>query len=309
MKIDNNKVDIISSGGDLELGGVDFDKAMLEIMSDKYLQETGGNLYDENDKDIQHELLLGAEEAKKKLSIKDSTVIKLGGNNGKMKITISRDEFEQAVADKIEHAEIIIENLLEEEGVNLTVENIDKILLVGGSTRMPMVHESIKKIFNKDPAKDVNVDTAIALGAALQAGIEWSKQGETVPGNISSMDVAEITNHSFGTKILVSEELDTHKNSIIIKKNTKIPCSKTSAFQTAHDNQTGLNSEITQGEGEDIDLVNIIDTVRLELPSGRAAGQPIDITYSFDKNGMMHCLIKDVNTGNSVEKENIISVS
>ena len=114
-----------------------------------------------------------------------------------------------------------------------------------------------------------------------------------------TLKIKDVANHSYGTITLNNGGLN--ENTIIIQKNTPLPCVQADQFFTIEDNQEGVNGEITQGEGDDPDYVNVIETIILDLPSGRPAGQPIKVTYSYDENQLMHCKIVDINSGNTVE--------
>jgi molecular chaperone DnaK len=292
MDIQSDTINILLSGGDEFLGGVDFDQSMLEIMSDKYQEACGGDLYETEEEKYTNLLL--AEDIKKSLSVKDIIHKKLIGSKGRVKVSISRLEFEEKTADLVLRAELKIEELLnEKEGVDkIKPEDIDTILLVGGSTRMPMISKSIQKIFNKEPNVSVNVDTAIAEGAAIKAKILLAKKGETVPAEIKT--VTGSATRGYGTFALINGE---RKNVIIIEKNTPIPCKNTESFCTDSNGQEGVDVEITEGESENIEDVTVIDEFTMQLPGGRPAGQLIDITYSYDDNQIMHCLIQDISSG------------
>jgi molecular chaperone DnaK len=292
MDIQSDGINILLSGGDELLGGVDFDQKMLEIMSDKYKEACGGELCATEEE--KHTNLLLAEDIKKSLSIKDIIHKKLIGSEGRVKVSISKSEFEEKTADLVLRAELKIEELLnEKEGVEtIKPEDIDTILLVGGSTRMPMISKSIQEIFNKEPNVSVNVDTAIAEGAAIKAKIILASMGENVPGEIKT--VTGSATRGYGT---FSLDAGGEKNTIIIEKNMPIPCENTETFYTVSDGQEGVDVEITEGESESREDVIVIDKFTMQLPGGRPAGQPVEITYSYDDNQIMHCLIKDINTG------------
>ncbi|MHC4952677.1 MAG: Hsp70 family protein, partial [Planctomycetota bacterium] len=178
--------------------------------------------------------------------------------------------------------------------------DIDGILLVGGSTRIPAVRAMLEKKFGQPPITGVNPDEAVALGAAIQAGVLMGEQGlstlpEEAKTHLSRTRIRDVTNHSFGTLALMDVHGTTRlRNSIIIPKNRPIPTSLTDTFFTTSDNQEVIECVITQGEDEDPEFVRRVVEGQMQLPAGRPAGRPIEITYSYDANGRMACVFKDV---------------
>ncbi len=305
-------IDIVASSGDHHLGGVDFDQAMLELMEEKYKAVKGGELY--SDEASRHEFLLDAEKLKKSLSARSSVKEKLVGDNGKAIIEFTQQEFEAKISTYISKTELLVEQVLDES--DSEPEDIDYILLVGGSTRIPAIKKSIKKMMGKEPIVAVNVDEAVSLGAALKAGMVMVQNNPqnvsaAITDEMSTISVTDVANHSYGTISLSYDEVlqkEVLKNSILIKKNTPLPCSETQTFYTISDNQQALEIEITQGEDTDPDFVNIIHKEDMELPANRPASQPIEITYSYDENQMMKCTFKDINAGSIKEIDVQLSI-
>lgn len=298
---DGKDIKIIASSGDHHLGGVDFDQAMLELMEEKYKNENGGSLY--SDEETKYDMLLEAEDLKKSLSSRESKKIKLNGDNGKATIEFTQQEFEEKLSTYISRTELLVEQALHE--ANSEPEDIDYVLLVGGSTRIPAFKKSIKNLMNKEPISAVNVDEAVALGAAIRAGIIMVKENPdrvstTVANEVNSISIVDVANHSYGT---ISRTFDetlqqyTLKNSILIKKNTPLPCSETQTFYTIYEGQDGIDISITQGEDTDPDFVEKIHDEAMDLPANRPEGQPVEFTYIYDENQMMKCIFKDINSG------------
>ena len=162
----------------------------------------------------------------------------------------------------------------------------------------------------------VNVDEAVALGAAIKAGLVLVKENPstvstTIANEMKTLNVGDVANQSYGAITLsYNEKLgrDVEVNSIILKKNTPLPASMSDTFYTHSEGQEAVLIKITQGEGTDPDFVDTIDTIELDLPSNRPAGQPIEIKYSYDENQIMHCEVKDVNSGKVASKKIDLSV-
>lgn len=306
IKAIGNDVEVLSSEGLQELGGKDFDKKILEIVSKKFKSATGKEFnthdygFSEND----------AEELKKSLSSVTEKKIRLVGQDIQpTSISITRVEFEEAISTYIAQSEMLCETVLVEAGVSTS--DIRDIFLAGGSSRIPLVKKMLQKIFNKEPVVSGNPDEAIALGAAIYAGYktEKTKLNTLQVQAVSSMKFQEVAPAYFGTISIDSMKREdgilVNRNNIIIHKNEKIPCSKAESFYTAHDNQTTVSCDITQSPTPETDprFVRIIWTGQLKLPPNRAAGQEIQITYAYDESGVMHANFLDVMSGSKTEIE------
>ena len=299
-KTNGNNIEVLGSEGDSRLGGVDFDQVVLKLMEDKYKEQTGATLC--SDAESTEEFSLMAEEIKKSLSKKDSIKKKLRGASASATIEISRKEFEDKASTLISKTEMLLEQLLDESGK--TANDINYVLLVGGSTRIPAIKESIKSILGKEPLNAVNVDEVVALGAAIKAGMVMTKTvpsvvSQSVKSGLSELVVQDVANHSYGTIFVV--ENDEYMNEIIIEKNTIIPCVETTSGSLMYDGQESVDIQITQGEGEDPDYVDVIETLPLKIPAGAKRGEELVYTYRYDENQIMHCKIVHLRSGSTVE--------
>lgn len=294
-------ISIITSAGDAHLGGIDFDRAVFDLIVEKYEAQTNGPLF--SDDDTKNEFLLEAEDTKKSLSSKSVVKRKFRGDSGNTVIEISQSEFEEKISTYISRTELLVEQVLDD--ADCEPEDVDYILLVGGSTRIPAIQKSIESIIGKEPINAVNVDEAVALGAAIKAGQVLVKEkpssvSNTISREMTKTKVKDVTNHSFGTiSLSYHQQLqkETLKNSIIIEKDTSIPCSKTDTFYTLFDGQEQIEIKITQGEGDDPDFVDTLGSFTLEIPSNTQEGSPIEVTYSYDENGAIHCHAKHPPSG------------
>ena len=207
----------------------------------------------------------------------------------------------------IARTDIMVEVALEEAGVEPS--GIDKVLLVGGSTRIPLVQKHLEKTFGSAPEITVNVDECVALGAALHAGLTLLREKpEVVPAGISSglkdIDLTDVCNHSYGTICApIDKETGrrTIQNRIILKKNTPLPCETSKMFYTMSKGQTEVEITITQGEDTAPEYVNKVAKHRLKLPPDRPAERPVKVTYSYDVNQRMHCKFEDIESGGALE--------
>ena len=289
IQVINQDVTVLASEGVKKLGGDDFDAALQRIVHKKYLEVTGDDL------DIQTIYTkTDAEDDKKSLSKREKVNVRVGKKN----IELTRVEFEKEISSLVAQTEMLCENAIEE--ADLRLKDITSVLMVGGSTRVPCVLESVKKIFKKDPVTTVNVDEAVVLGASLFSAVKGDKAdlNPVQKASISKLKVTDVSVGCFGTKAVRGSNHEEYI-AVLIKKNEKIPCSITQTFYTMSDNQTEVDCTITQSDSptDNPMWVNEIWDGRLSLPSGRKAGQKVDITYSYDENGTMHASFVDVSSG------------
>jgi len=307
MDIAGSKTNIICSAGDHRLGGYDFDQKLLARIESAYEQQCGGKLYSTDERKAGFEDT--AESLKKTLSKRPNVKTRLVGQDGEMAYEVTREEFEEAISPFLAKIDMLVETALEEAGHGPS--GINEIILVGGSTRIPVVRQRLEKMFGYPPTTAVNVDECVALGAALYAGLRLSEeQPEKVAGGVAAAlaeaQVTDVCNHSYGTTCLnIDEETGrpSDDNAILITKNSQIPCEVTKEFYTVFDGQEVVEADVTQGESTDPDYVKILARKELRLPPNRPALRPIKVTYSYDKDQRMHCVFEDEESGRRVEMD------
>ena len=305
IDVKGHQMDILCSQGDHVLGGVDFDKKLLEMLEQSYRDKFGSELLGSDEDRAKYED--EAEDIKKTLSRRPVAKKMLYGPAGSMRVQITREMFEESISSLMSRTDILIEVALEEAG--LQSSEIDKVLLVGGSTRIPLVQQRLEKMFGSAPETAVNVDECVALGAALHAGLTMLREkSNIVPAGVSKglkdINLTDVCNHSYGT-ICAPIDKETGRrvieNRIILKKNTPLPCESEQTFYTLAEGQTDLEVTITQGEDVAVEYVNKIATHKFKLPANRPADRPIKVTYSYDVNQRMHCRFEDVESGKALE--------
>jgi len=305
ISVEDHQMNIICSQGDHALGGIDFDREILALLEQSYKDKFNTELINSDEDRAKYED--EAEDIKKTLSRRRIAKKMLYGPAGSMRMEISREMFEQAVSSLMSRIDILLEVALEE--ADIKPSEIDKVLLVGGSSRIPLVRQQLKKMFGSAPETTVNVDECVALGAALHAGLTMLREKpEQVPAGISgglgSINLVDVCNHSYGT-ICAPIDKETGKriieNRIILKKNTPLPCQASQMFYTVSKGQTELEVTITQGEDNAPEYVNKIATNKLKLPPNRPAKCPVKVTYSYDLNQRMQCSFEDVESGQALE--------
>jgi len=290
-KIEGQEVEVLATSGIHELGGIDFDEEFRKLVFKKY-ESKSGEQADEEDFD-----LYDADSNKRSLSTRDKCRPKCV-----RPVDVSRTEFEERISGRIAQTVMECENALDE--AKCGVDEIQEILLVGGSTRIPAIHESIKKVFGKEPIGTANVDESVALGAAIYAGMKCDQSllTDVQKSSLKKVVLQEITAKFFGTSAVVLNEAKGEKeiqNTTIIRRGERIPCSKTETYHTGHEGQTTVRCDVLESANEETDLkfTKKLAEVKLSLPPGRPANQPIEVTFSYDENQTMHCSFKDVETG------------
>lgn len=305
IDVKGHQIDIICSQGDHALGGIDFDQKILEILERNYRDKFGKELITSEEDRAKYED--EAEDIKRTLSRRPVAKKVLYGSEGTMRVEITRQMFEEAISSLMARTDILVEVALEEAG--LKPSDINKVLLVGGSTRIPLVQQRLEQMFGFVPETTANVDECVALGAALHAGLTMLREkSDVVPAGVSKgledISLTDVCNHSYGTICAPLDEETGRRvieNRIILKKNTPLPCESTETFYTLEEGQTDLEITVTQGEDTAVEYVNKIATHKFKLPPNRPADRPIKVTYSYDVNQRMHCRFEDVESGKVLE--------
>lgn len=300
-EVNGQDIRVVCSNGD-DVGGQNFDDVMKALIVAAFELESKEK-FDEN----VHTLGASPEIYKKRLSAKPEVQAQVtGGRSGRTVVTITRESFEKATAMLLARAAMMIENTLTE--ANLTVKDVSDVYLVGGSTRMPMVVKLLTEYFKKAPVALVNPDEAVALGAALYAGLKAAPSllNPAQRAAVQQVQLQEVANHYYGT--LSMAELSGGQKALrvsnVIAKNTPIPHTAEETYYTTSEGQTSVLARVTQSatDEDDPDFVRIIWEGRLgPFPEGRPAEQPILVRYSYDANQVMHCTFTDVGTGISKE--------
>ena len=286
MQIDNGLFDVIATGGDSQLGGVNFDQKMLNIFIRK-LNEQGCVIDDEDDA-LMAELREKAEKTKMSLSNIENArqILTINGKNYRLEIT--RDEFEKETQSLIDRTEILLNEVLSQKDISWA--EIDEVLLVGGSTRMPMVKKMMERISDKKIVYKVDPDTAVAIGAAILANTmretdedRDNSESTAIEPYIGKGDiiVSDVTSQSLGVITVDRYNHSIKKNTIIIPHNTKIPTKKSRILHTIYDNQTKLDISVTEGDDEDVEYVKVIGNSLLDIPP-YPNESPIEVVYAYD---------------------------
>ncbi len=313
LQIDRGQLRVIATGGDHELGGKDFDDMLIKHIVRKFKADTGYDI--EDDMEAFSDLTLAVENLKKQLSTRTSSIINVRSNGERMKYTVSRKEFEDLTKTLLHATQAICNNILAEAG--MTWHDLDGALLVGGSTRMPMVYEWVAEMTGKRPLTGVNADEAVALGAAITASMKACENLGGIGGRKSDdprfqlagkVRISDVMSHSLGT-VAVSEDGSKYVNSIIIRKNKEIPVTdrRRLKFRTRRGGDNIQTVYLTQGESKDIDKCLVVGKYlfhgieHVDNPEGAV----IEIGYSYDANGVISVEGRQIDTGRTLRVEKV----
>lgn len=286
--------EVLATAGNNRLGGDDFDKRVIDWMVSSFKAESGIDLT--SDKMAMQRLKEAAEKAKIELSGVTSTAINLpfitadATGPKHMDLTLTRAKFDELTADLVENTMNPVRTALKDSG--LQISEIDKVLMVGGSSRIPAVQDAVKKLIGKDPFKGINPDECVAIGAAVQAGV--------LGGEVEGLLLLDVTPLSLGVETMGGVMTK------VIERNTTIPTKKSQVFSTAADNQTQVEVNVLQGEREfarDNKQLGLFALTGI-APAPRGIPQ-IEVTFDIDANGIVNVSAKDLGTG----KEQKITIS
>ncbi|MDN6194701.1 MAG: Hsp70 family protein, partial [Alkalibacterium sp.] len=283
MEYSPEQVRVLSTAGDRNLGGFDFDNEISKYFIKKFEEEHDIDVYD--DDEALQDLRVKSEEAKKTLSsrIKAKFSIYVGGQ--KLKVEITREEFQQMTQRFIDRTALIMEDAIEDAG--LEFEDLDKVLLVGGSTRMPAVEELIKEEIGIIPSKELNPDEIVAMGAAIQADMIDGKS------KAFQKEVIDVNAHSLGLLLYNNNVL---LNDFVVPKNSVVPAEGNKMVFSRVDNQKELRLQVTEGEDTEPEYVKVIGDCLVKIPQNQPAGYPIETRIAYDENGVVHVKVFDGNT-------------
>ena len=288
IEIGDGVIEVLATNGDNHLGGDDFDEKITKYMVEDFKAKEGVDL--SQDKMSLQRLKEAAENAKKELSSQTTTNINLpfitatAEGPKHFDMTLTRAKFDELTADLVERTTIPVQNALRDAGV--TASELSKVLLVGGSTRIPAVQNKVKQLTGHDPSKTLNPDECVAIGASIQGG---KLAGDAGAGDILLLDV---------TPLSLSIETMGGVATKIIERNTTIPTKKSQVFSTAADNQEAVDINVLQGERQFARDNKSLGQFRLDgIPPARRGVPQIEVTFDIDANGIVNVSAKDLGTG------------
>ncbi|MFW5972093.1 MAG: molecular chaperone DnaK [Bacillota bacterium] len=287
LELGDGVFQVISTSGNNHLGGDDFDEKVMNYLADEFKKEYGVDL--RNDKMALQRLKDAAEKAKKELSSVMTTNVNLPfitqteDGPKHLDIDITRATFDEITADLVEQTMGPSKRALDDAG--MSPSEIDEVILVGGSTRIPAVQDAVKKLIGKDPHKGINPDEVVAMGAAIQGGV--------MTGDVNDIVLLDVTPLSLGIETLGGVFTK------LIDRNTTVPTEKSKVFSTAADNQTSVDIHVLQGERKMASANKTLGRFQLtDIPPAPRGVPQIEVTFKIDTNGIVHVSAKDKGTGN-----------
>jgi molecular chaperone DnaK len=288
LEVSEGLIEVVATNGDTHLGGDDWDHAVVDWVTDEFLRDQGIDL--KQDRQALQRIREAAEKAKVELSTVMQTEINLpfitanAEGPKHLQMTLTRARFEQLTQKLVERIKEPVNRVLQDG--NIKVSELDEVVLVGGSTRMPMVQELVRQMTGKEPNRTVNPDEVVALGAALQGGV--------LAGDVTDVLLLDVTPLSLGLETLGSVM------TTLIPRNTTIPSRKTEVFSTAEDNQMAVDIRVLQGERPMAADNNALGVFRLDgIPPAPRGIPQVEVTFDIDANGILNVTAQDKATGQS----------
>lgn len=310
LSVSNERFTVLSTNGDYKLGGIDFDNRLIMYLSKQYERITGNRLPD--DPVIKNYLRLQAESAKKHLSSNENVIVQLDIEGQNTEIEVTRPVFEDLIRDLIDLTLFHVSEALSD--ASLDPEQLDKIILIGGSSRIPLIREMLRERLDINPSHSLNPDEAVAMGSAILADQcitpaiqdeeNASAENDKLPGDQKTAEttprrnfiIEDVTSHSLGIEAR-NPQLNRLEVTRLIAKNTKIPARHSQIFTTIRHGQTAVDIKVYEGESKEIPECVLIGGFKLDgLPSDRPAGIPIEVTMFYNTNGIIEVSAIDLPT-------------
>ena len=304
LRVNDQKFEIIATDGEHQLGGKDFDDIIISYAVDKFKQENGFD--PTTDLFAYQEIRKEAEKVKRELSTRSKSIIVIRSQGKNSRVEIDRITLERLIRPKLETSLYLVKDVLKQ--AHLDASQVDRIVLIGGSTRIPLVRTLLTEFFNKEPDCSINPDEAVAMGAALMAAkkvldINPEDFTQSIQEKIGGLQITDVTSHSLGIEAFVP---GTNKkiNSILIPRNSPIPTEVSKEYITIIPGQTAIKITLYQGESDDPEYCNPIgDFVLTGLPLNRAPGCKVRITVTCGENGVVEVTAVDIESGIKMQRQ------
>lgn len=284
MEIEGERYDAIATDGDMRLGGRDWDQRLVDYVAEEMIR--GYGMDPRENPNSEGRLWRECEDAKRTLSVRESTNISLDLNGQSVKVKVTREEFESMTRDLLDRTVFTTKQTLKQAGKEWS--DIDMILLVGGSTRMPSIAAELERVSGHQPQQSISPDEAVAYGAAIRAGLILSRDR----GEPSAIRIKNVNSHSLGV-VGIDPETKRPRNGIVIPRNTPLPVIAKRVFKTNKDNQKSILVQIVEGESKNPDDCSKIGKCTVKkLPDNLPVRTPIEIRFKYEENGRLTVMVQ-----------------
>jgi molecular chaperone DnaK len=295
MEIRGTEFSALATDGDVRLGGYDWDRRLIDLAAERFMDQHGCDPRD--DSAAFGRLWRECEDAKRTLSARQKAAVTVDYRGSAMRIEIARQEFEEATLDLLDRTRFTTVQTL--AAADLDWDDLDRVLLVGGSTRMPMVRDMLRQLSGKEPDDSVAADEAVAHGAALHASLMLAKQA----GEPAAFTIRNVNSHSLGV-VGIDPATQRRRNGILIPRNTRLPATSRRAFKTKKAGQQSIRVDIVEGESPSADDCAPIGHCSIRhLPPELPAGSPVDVAFYYKPNGRLKVLVTVPNTDRQIATE------
>jgi molecular chaperone DnaK len=294
MRIEDADFLVLATDGDVHLGGHDWDQRLVDLVADEFVLKFG--MDPREDPNVEGRLWRECEEAKRTLSARKQATLRCTYNERSLRLDVTRQMFEKLTLDLLERTEFTARQTL--QAARLVWSDIDRILLVGGASRMPAVSEALRDMSGKEPCRSISPDEAVAHGAALYAGSLLDRYHAKPP----SLHITNVNSHSLGV-VAVNPKRRENVNAIIIPRNTALPASIKRRFWTGKNNQRKVLVEILEGEGSSPEECSQVGELVQNLPVGLPRGTPVDVFFQYGENGRLTVRVAVEGKGELVKHE------
>lgn len=301
---------VLATDGDVMLGGLDWTRRIVDHVSEQFARKFGG-ADPRTNPEAMLQLTQECEDAKRTLSSKAQVPINVYFKGKSLTISMTRGDFERITADLMQRTRDTTELVLTQAKVK--PGQLDEVVLVGGSTYMPLVETMLKEVCARQPSRELSPEEAVAQGAAIHAAIlearatgGESRMAKTVINRLRNVSAQDVNSHSLGVEITDPNNRSRKMNHIMIPRNTPIPFKVNQRFSTTVPNQQRVHVRLLQGETEDVDGCTLIGDFRItKMPANLPAGSPVELSYQYDANGRIHASAKEL-TGNNQATAEIV---
>lgn len=299
---------VLATDGDVMLGGLDWSKRLADHVVEQFKQKFGKDPAE--DPEVHRSIQQSAEDAKRDLSNQLQTTIEVYHAGERLRVAVSRTDFERMTADLLQRTKDTTELVLAQSGVD--TEALDEVVLVGGSTYMPVIEQMLREVCKREPSRELKPESAVAEGAAIHAAILQARHGvstgdtSALQKRLQSVRTIDVNSHSLGIKISDPNDRSRKINHIMIPRNTPVPHNVSQRFGTNSVGQQRIHVEILEGDAVDPAACELIGDFRIfNLPGDLPKGSPIQVTYAYDSSGRINATAKEL-TGNTEASAEIV---